>query len=411
MNRPYEVPAIVEDALVAAARRRLPAELCGGAALTAAVVDRSRRYTSDREKLAEPGGARASLADLAARALFFSIADAAKVHLPLGELAAGALPAPAGFLDGVLAGDELRVLDVGAGCGAMTLGLLTWLAARAHRPRVRATLVDNDADALAIAKDAIATVARELGLDVSAETRVVDVAAAAASAEPAPARTAAPGFGGPFDLVLAGSVLNELADSLALVRALLAALAPAGVLIVIEPALRMTTRALHRVRDALVETGRAFVLAPCTRKAAPCPALADDRDWCHEHRPLQLPPRARQLANVTGLRDGDMKLAYLTLCRVDAAPSPPPTWRVVSDPHASKGKLEMTLCGAPGWVPARLLKRHRSLSNRALERAHRGDLLAIDPAPTADAPDLTAETRATPSSGASGSDPPPSAAV
>lgn len=374
MNRPYDVPAIVEDALAAATRRRLPPELCGGPALTAAVVDRSRRYTSEREKLAEPGGARASLADLAARALFFTIADAAKVHLPLGELASGALPSPEGALDG----DELRVLDVGAGCGAMTIGLCTWLAAREHRVSVRATLVDQDADALAIAKDAIATIARELDVSVVVETRAADVAA--------------PSFGGPYDLVLAGSVLNELADSLAFVAAMLTALAPAGVLIIIEPALRATTRALHVVRDALITGNRATVLAPCTRKSAPCPALADERDWCHEHRPLQLPPRARQLATNTGLRDGDMKLAYLTLCRPEAAPPPPAAWRVVSDPHASKGKLEMTLCGAPGWVPARLLKRHRSASNRALERAHRGDVLAIDPSPTEEAPDITADT-------------------
>jgi SAM-dependent methyltransferase len=372
VSAPFEVPSVVEDALVEAARRRLPPELCRGAALTAAVVDRSRRYTSEREKLADPGGAKASMADLAARALFLTIADAAKVHLPLRELGDGVVPAPAGFL----AGDELRVLDLGAGCGAMTIGLCTWLAARGLAPRVRATFVDQDADALAIARDALAAVARALGLDVSAETRVADATAAAA-----------PGY----HLVLAGSVVNELSDPLPLARAMIAALAPGGVAIIIEPALRATTRALHRLRDALLDANDATVLAPCTRRTAPCPALLDENDWCHEHRPLLLPPRARQLASVTGLRDGDMKLAYLTLCRPDDAPAPTGAWRVVSDPHATKGKLEMTLCGAPGWIPARLLKRHRAAANRAFERAHRGDVLAIAPPPTADAPDINAE--------------------
>jgi SAM-dependent methyltransferase len=377
VNRPYEVPAIVEEALAAAARRRLPPELCGGAALTAAVVDRSRRYTSERENLADPGGARASLADLAARALFFTVADAAKVHLPLGELASGALPGPAGFLGG----ETLTVLDVGAGCGAMTLGLVTWLAAHAPHLRVRATLVDQDANALAIAKDAIEVVGNEVGVWVRPEPRLADASTTT--------------FGPTFDLVLAGTVVNELADPMPAVRAMIAALAPAGVAIIIEPALRATTRSLHRVRDTLLAGDHAAVLAPCTRKAAPCPALADERDWCHEHRPLHLPPRTRQIATNTGLRDGDMKLAYLTLCRPDAAPAPPDTWRVVSDPHASKGKLELTLCGTPGWVPARLLKRHRAPANRAIERAHRGDVLSLDPAPTADDPDITAATTAT----------------
>lgn len=380
MTWTFEVPALVEEALHAAARRHLPAALCGGAALTAAVVDRSRRYTSEREKLAEPGGgAKGSLADLAARALFFSIADAAKVHLPLGELADGVLPAPAGFL----ARDELRILDLGAGCGAMTIGLCTWLAGRG-KGRVRATLVDHDADALAIAKDAIEIVARELSVDVVASFVPSEVE-----------RSEAESKDGRFDLVLAGSVINELADPLPLVRHMVRALAPGGVAIVIEPALRETSRALHHVRDALVAEGAAVVLAPCTRKTAPCPALLDERDWCHEHRPLQLPPRTRQLAHVTGLRDGDMKLAYLTLCRPADAPPPPPAWRVVSDPHASKGKLELTLCGAPGWVPARLLKRHRSATNRPLERAHRGDVLTLDPPPTTDAPDITSTTTVT----------------
>ncbi len=380
MTAGFEVAAVVEDALWAAARERLPAELLGGPALTAAVIDRSRRYTSERERLAAAGGERATAADLAARALFFTVADAAKLHLPLRELAgagdaAPVLPAPAGFLTG----DVLRVLDVGAGCGAMTLGLCTFLAARPAAPRLAVTLLDRDREALALAERAVTAVARALGLAVAVEVRAVDVTA------PLPR--------GGFDLVVAGSVLNELTAPAPVAAAMIEVLAPAGVLIVVEPALRVTTRALHTARDALIAGGHAAVLAPCTRRAAPCPALAAATDWCHDHRPLRLPPRARQLAQITGLRDGDMKLAYLALCRPAAAPAAPAALRVVDDPHATKGKLELTLCGAAGWIPARLLKRHRSATNRGLERAHRGDVLVVEPAPTAEAPELSAEAR------------------
>ena len=363
-----EVPAIVEEALWAAARRRLDPSLLGGATLTAAVIDRSRRYTSERDQLALPGPARAA-SDLAARALFFTIADAGKLHLPLAELVGRG---PAGFLAG-----DLAVLDLGAGCGAMTLGLLTFLAARGWRGAITVTLVDHDADALAIAADAIAAVAAALKLPCTIATQVDDVTA------PQPR--------GAFDLVLAGSVLNELADGVAAVEAMLAALAPSGVAIVVEPALRITTRGLHAIRDALIDGGRATVLAPCTRRAAPCPALADDRDWCHDHRPVTLPPRTRQLANVTGLRDGELKLAFLALAHPAAAPPPSPAWRVVDDPHGTKGKIELTGCGAPGWVDVRLLRRNRSASNRPAERAHRGDVLTISRGPDDDgAIDLTA---------------------
>jgi len=353
-----EVPTIVEEALWAAARRRLDAKLLGGPALTTAVIDRSRRYTSERERLATPPSGRAA-SDLAARALFFTIADASKLHLPLAELV---VRGPAGLLDG-----DLTVLDLGAGCGAMTLGLLTFLAARQLPGAVTVTLVDRDADALAIAADAIAAVAAHGKRRCTITTRTDDVLA------PQPR--------GAFDLVLAGSVLNELDDGVPVVERMMDALAPRGVAIIVEPALRVTTRNLHAVRDAMIARGGATVVAPCTRRDAPCPALADDNDWCHDHRPVTLPPHTRQLANVTGLRDGELKLSFLALVHPAAAPAADAAWRVVDDPHGTKGKIELTACGAPGWVPVRLLRRHRSNGTRAIERAHRGDLLTIDRAP------------------------------
>ena len=197
--------------------------------------------------------------------------------------------------------------------------------------------------------------------------------------------------GGGHDLVLAGSVLNELdgARARAATEAMLAATAAAGVVIIVEPALRITSRALHQLRDGLIVDGKATVLAPCTRRAAPCPALADERDWCHDHRPLALPPRAHQLAQVTGLRDGDLKLAYLALAHPVAAPLASDAVRVVDDPRAEKGKHQLVACGADGWVALRRLRRHRTADNRELERARRGDLLTIAPWP-ADG-ELTAE--------------------
>ncbi|HVV87097.1 MAG TPA: small ribosomal subunit Rsm22 family protein [Kofleriaceae bacterium] len=373
------VPAVIEDELWAAARRRLPPEVCGGPALTHAVIDRSRRYTSEREQLAVPIAGRAAAADLAARALFFTIADVAKPWLPLGELADGLLPAPEGFL----AGDELRLLDVGAGCGAMTLGVLAFLAARDRPPRVRATLIDRDAAALAIAEDAIGAVAGALGLDVDLDVRAADLDVLSRL----PARA--------FELVVAGSVLNELEPvrARAAADAMLAAATPHGVVIVVEPALRTTSRALHALRDALLGDRAATVLAPCTRRAAPCPALADERDWCHDHRPLTLPPRANQLAQVTGLRDGELKVAYLALTPDLAVPASAAV-RVVSDPRGEKGKHTLTACGPAGWVPLRLLRRHRAPANRAFERARRGDLLVVEPTPAAG--EVTAETSVTP---------------
>jgi ribosomal protein RSM22 (predicted rRNA methylase) len=349
----WTVPVALEDAVWDAARRHLPPEWHGGPALTAAVVDRSRRYTSERELLGAPARPHG---DLAARALFFTIADAAKVRVPLAELAGRDLDPR---------GARVRVLDLGAGCGAMSLGALDHLAARGVRAATF-DLCDHDGEALAIAGDAVRAYAAGLGVEARVSVRRVDVGAAP------PAGT------GPFDLVLAGSVLNELAaaDRLGVVERALAALDPAGAVIVIEPALRATARDLHEVRDQVLGRGLGHVFAPCTRRAAPCPMLADERDWCHEERPLDLPPRALRLAINTGLRDGAMKFAYLVVRRGDeplvAAGG---ARRVVGEARKSKGKVELWACGDDGRVRLRLLRRDRTEGNRGVERARKGDVL------------------------------------
>lgn len=356
----WEVPDAIEEALWAAARRLLPADVVGGPALTAAVVDRSRRYTSERERLASPAHGPAAARDLAARALFFTVADAAKPRPALAELGArlrwhGDAP--------------LRILDLGAGAGAMSLGVVAHAAAVGATRPLAIEALDHDAGALAVLADAVPAAARALGVAASVATR----------------RGGLPGAALPRDaeLVLAGSVLNELDEgaSLAVVRAALAALAPDGAVVIVEPALRVTTRALHRLRDALLARGEAHVAAPCAGRGAPCPMLATEDDWCHDERPVRLPPRAARLAQVTGLRDGAMKLAYLVLRRQPGhvGDADAPVVRVVGHPRASKGKHEVAACGPDGLVPLRRLARHRAAGNRALERARRGDVLAVTP--------------------------------
>jgi ribosomal protein RSM22 (predicted rRNA methylase) len=344
----WRVPDQLEDAVLAAARAVIGDELLKPGALARAVTDRSRRYTSAREQLAAPRDARA---DLAARAAFFTIADAMKVGVPIGELVGrAALPARA----------PLRVLDLGAGCGAMTLGMLATLPVERT---LEVTAIDRDAAALRIAEAAVRAYA---GSRATFATRVGEVARAELPAS---------------DLVVMGSVLNELpaaAREPLVVRAL-AALAADGALILIEPALRETTRELHAVRDALLARGAAHVFAPCTRTGVPCPALADARDWCHEDRPLQLPPRTDALARATHLRDGGMRFSYLVL-RKDPLPlvARAGALRVVSAPMPAKGKLELFGCGEHGRSKLRLLDRARTAGNRDFVAARRGDALVLE---------------------------------
>src|SRR4029078_7441568 len=100
------------------------------------------------------------------------------------------------------------------------------------------------------------------------------------------------------------ALLTELPPfaRLELVERALTAIRDDGAVIIIEPALRDTARALHELRDAVLASGRGRVFAPSAPRGSPCPALADPDDWCHEDRPLALPPRTAELARLTHLR-------------------------------------------------------------------------------------------------------------
>ncbi len=290
---------------------------------------------------------------MAARALFFTVADAAKIAIPIDELNhRGLLPVRA----------PLRVLDVGAGCGAMTLGLAAALPERA----LDVVAVDRDAAALAILQKAAAR------MPIPPLVTLVTGDASRGLPE------------GPFDLVVAGSVLNEVGAShrQQLLFAMIDAISPDGAVIVIEPALRETSRDLHTLRDLILGDGRAYVFAPCTRRMAPCPALADPRDWCHEDRTIQPPAQLRGLIQRTGLRAHGLKFAYLTLRR-DGEPLVPTAdgeraLRVVSDAIDQKGTTERMVCGDEGRSRLRVLRRDRTEANRALGESRRGDVLVVN---------------------------------
>lgn len=352
----WTLPSAWEDALWAAARALLPAAVLDDSRiLEAAIVRRTRLYTTERQALHTSLPEEQRKADLAARTLFFTVADAAKVAIPIAELRGR------GLLDTLPT--PLRVLDVGAGMGAMTLGL----AAALPDCALDVTAVDRDPSALAIFEHA----ARVLPVRLALRTLACDALAR--------------GYAGEFDVILLGTVLNELPREQQLpllVRLLTQHLAFGGAAIVIEPALRETARALHELRDALLQAGIAHVFAPCTRTAAPCPALADARDWCHEDRPFAPPPRLAMLSRRTSLRQGGLKFAYLTLRRqpgsLISTAKPARSLRVVSDALDQKGVLARMVCDDEGRRLMRVLKRDRTDENRALGDTRRGDVVVLD---------------------------------
>jgi SAM-dependent methyltransferase len=188
-----------------------------------------------------------------------------------------------------------------------------------------------------------------------------------------------------FDLVTMGHVVNELfagadADShrADLLEEAAALLAPGGSLLVLEPALRETSRALLRVRDLLVTRGFA-VRAPCLFRGA-CPALLRESDWCHAERAVEPPPLVAQVAKAAGLRREAVKMSYLVLAPKGEGWAEPPAgrvFRIVSEPLPSKGRLRYMGCGPEGRMGLSLQEKHVSDANRRFTSLLRGDVVRV----------------------------------
>jgi SAM-dependent methyltransferase len=254
----------------------------------------------------------------------------------------------------------LRILDLGAGPGPAALSLIDLFAGRGMA--VEATAADASAAALA---EAVA-----LG-GAALRTEQVDLSAGAARAQ------------GPFDLICAAHLLSELpggaAERALLVRRLAGLLAPGGRLLLLEPALRETGRALLELRDLLLSPGAEAplrALGPCLTQR-PCPALQHPRDWCTAEQPWTPPPHLLQLGRELGLHpEAPLHLAALVLGR--AAPAPPPDlFRVVGLPQPEKGKRRLFVCNDAGRQPVVLLDRQQRPGNAALAELGRGALVRL----------------------------------
>jgi hypothetical protein len=240
-----------------------------------------------------------------------------------------------------------RALDLGAGTGAAGAALRTRFGDRLEVVAV---------DRVAAGGIVVADLAREL-----------------------------PRVEGRFDVLVAAHLLGELfladapetrADArarrvLAWCRAFLA---EGGRAILIEPALRETSRGLLELRDRLLAAGL-HVVAPCFW-AGPCPALARERDWCHDAAPAQ-----------PGTPGSRVDFSYLVLSTEPPAPAPPARVRVVSDQLVEKGRLKIFGCGPNGRQAYVRLDRAASPANAGFDRLARGDVADFSGQPPGDASD------------------------
>jgi len=189
-----------------------------------------------------------------------------------------------------------------------------------------------------------------------------------------------------FDLITMGHMLNELWGAqddavprrAGLIERTLGHLRPGGSILVIEPALRETSRGLLQVRDRLVEKGF-LVRSPCLFSGA-CPALVRETDWCHAERPWTPPQLVADIGRAAGLRKEALKMSYLLLGAPGTQPAALPPgrlFRIVSEPLASKGRQRFMGCGPEGRVGLSLQEKHINEGNVLFSRLQRGDVVRV----------------------------------
>ncbi len=341
------------------------------AVLAKAVERLSDLYTVDRGRLARE---QADAAHLSAKREYFLASDAPKVALALDECAARS-----DAFARLAALERVRVVDLGAGVGATSVGFLAWLAgARAARGVARPVRVELHAIELGAAaarayEAAVRIAARAIGVEVAATVEARDFQRATIPAS---------------DLVLCQTALNELLIDerhTAATVDLVDRWSRAAPLLLIEPALRTTTRALMALRDDLLARGGPRVVAPCPHQG-PCPMLAKPADWCHEARRIEPTPRVAAIDRIVGRRDGRALFAFLATEPAGAAPAeseaPQVRLRILTEPLGSRGKTERVLCGSDGALHlVRLLDREVRDGNRAFLDLERGETVSIEPPP------------------------------
>jgi SAM-dependent methyltransferase len=242
------------------------------------------------------------------------------------------------------------VLDLGSGPGSCGVSAAHHLR-RLGAGRVDLAAVDRSPGALA----GLEHFAREfLGAAVSVRTRVGD----ATHPETWPE--------GDFDLIVAGFMLNEMPHldakaTLAWFATLRRRLRPGGLVVLLEPALRLTAERLQRLSDQVCAQGMIPRVGP-ELDQHPCPLLLAGEHWNHEARPWEA-PASTAFVNRRLFRDlREVRFACALFSDAALATPPADAARLVSDVQVIKGLLRFIAVRSGALqtveIPTRGLSKH-----------------------------------------------------
>ena len=276
--------------------------------------------------------------------------------------------------------ERFSVLDLGSGPGTGSLAVLDWWNSQKHAGALSVVTVDSSPAALGQANQLWIRYCQMVGITTASFERYEgDLERAAWLTQVRPRA--------PFDIIILANSLNELyvgaKDPIAartnFVAEALSLLAPSGTMMILEPALRETSRALHHVRDRLLQEKQCTVFSPCLHEDS-CPALVNPYDWCHEERTWEPPPSIQEIDKEVGFIKDALKFSYLLL-RKDGktvVERSPDVYRVVSELRELKGEKRAWLCNEQGRHEVGRQDRLASSQNEAFDAWHRGAIVQIE---------------------------------
>ena len=148
-------------------------------------------------------------------------------------------------------------------------------------------------------------------------------------------------------------------------------------LILIEPALRDSSRELLELRSSLIASDKARIWLPCLDNR-PCGALSTKNDWCHEEVPVKFPEWMNNLGASAQMHKDSLLFSYLVISSpaLEVSHWQSGALRMVSQRLEHKGQTECLLCTQSGKVKARVQRSKVTEENAQLQSWIRGDLFS-----------------------------------
>ena len=221
----------------------------------------------------------------------------------------------------------LRILDLGSGPGSCGIACAHYFK-QLGVPALELNALDHSATALAALEPFAEAV---LGNKCQVKTRIGDAHRADTWPE------------GPFDIIIAGFVLNEMKSLnqsalIEWIESMKDRLTPDGLILILEPALKVTSQRLQKLSDEIAAHEIVARIGP-ELDAHPCPQLADGVHWSHEVRHWQI-PSTTEFINRKLHRDlRDVRFTFAAFSNQKIKSLDQSAIRIVSDIQIIKGLL------------------------------------------------------------------------